>query len=56
MMFAQPKTCRVSDLADVIMINRYYGWYVEPGDLGAAERGLEGGLSIGSKCTASRSS
>ena len=45
MMFAQPKTCRVSALADVIMINRYYGWYVEPGDLGAAERGLEAELN-----------
>jgi beta-glucuronidase len=28
----------------VIMINRYYGWYVEPGDLVAAERGLEAEL------------
>ena len=44
MMFAQPKTCQVSALADVIMINRYYGWYVEPGDLVAAERGLEAEL------------
>ena len=44
MMFAQPTTCRVSELADLIMINRYYGWYVEPGDLAAAERGLEAEL------------
>jgi beta-glucuronidase len=44
MMFAQPDSCRVSELADVIMINRYYGWYVEPGDLAAAERGLEAEL------------
>jgi beta-glucuronidase len=44
MMFAQPKACLVSDLADVVMINRYYGWYVEPGDLDAAERGLEAEL------------
>ncbi len=44
MMFAQPTTCRVSDLADLIMINRYYGWYVEPGDLATAERGLEAEL------------
>jgi len=34
----------VSDLADVVMINRYYGWYVEPGDLVAAERALEAEL------------
>jgi beta-glucuronidase len=44
MMFAQPKQCRVSELSDVIMVNRYYGWYVEPGDLEAAERALEAEL------------
>jgi beta-glucuronidase len=44
MMFAQPDTCTVSALADLIMINRYYGWYVEPGDLPAAEQGLEAEL------------
>jgi beta-glucuronidase len=40
-MLAPAGECLVSDLADVIMINRYYGWYVNPGDLAAAERGLE---------------
>jgi beta-glucuronidase len=45
MMFALPDTCRVTGLADVVMINRYYGWYVEPGDLDAAEHGLEAELS-----------
>jgi beta-glucuronidase len=44
MMFAQPDSCTVTPLADVVMINRYYGWYVEPGDLDAAERGLEAEL------------
>ncbi len=44
MMFALPDTCTVTPLADVVMINRYYGWYVEPGDLDAAERGLEAEL------------
>jgi beta-glucuronidase len=44
MMFALPDTCTVTGLADVVMINRYYGWYVEPGDLAAAERGLEAEL------------
>jgi beta-glucuronidase len=44
MMFALPDTCTVTPLADVVMINRYYGWYVEPGDLEAAERGLEAEL------------
>jgi beta-glucuronidase len=41
MMFAQPNDCKVTELADVIMINRYYGWYMEPGDLVAAEHGWE---------------
>jgi beta-glucuronidase len=40
-MLAPAGSCLVSDLADVLMLNRYYGWYVDPGDLAAAERGLE---------------
>jgi beta-glucuronidase len=40
-MLAPAGTCRVSELGDVLMVNRYYGWYVNPGDLAAAERGLE---------------
>lgn len=31
----------MSDLFDVICLNRYYGWYVETGDLLTAERELE---------------
>jgi beta-glucuronidase len=34
----------VSDLFDVLMLNRYYGWYVNTGDLPAAERALEAEL------------
>jgi beta-glucuronidase len=41
MMFARPDTCQLAALADLIMVNRYYGWYVEPGDLSRAEHGLE---------------
>jgi beta-glucuronidase len=44
MMLAGPDACRLTDLADVAMLNRYYGWYVETGDLDAAERGLEAEL------------
>ncbi|PRY20548.1 beta-glucuronidase [Pseudosporangium ferrugineum] len=33
--------CRVSQFADVLMLNRYYGWYVNTGDLPAAERAWE---------------
>jgi beta-glucuronidase len=41
MTVAGPNDCKVSPMADVIMINRYYGWYSEHGDLAAAERGWE---------------
>jgi beta-glucuronidase len=34
-------TCRVSQFGDVLMLNRYYGWYVNTGDLHAAERAWE---------------
>ncbi len=34
---ATPGRCRVSQFADVLMLNRYYGWYVLPGDLAGAE-------------------
>lgn len=43
-MLAPAGECVVSELADVLMLNRYYGWYVQPGDLAAAERGLEAEL------------
>ena len=29
--------CRVSEFCDVLMLNRYYGWYENTGDLDAAE-------------------
>src|SRR6185312_10226123 len=31
----------LTDLFDVIMLNRYYGWYATPGVLATAERALE---------------
>ncbi|MBU3701853.1 MAG: beta-glucuronidase, partial [Acidimicrobiia bacterium] len=43
-MLAPADRCRLTDLADVVMLNRYYGWYVDHGDLDAAERGLEAEL------------
>src|SRR4029450_832016 len=36
-MLAPHGKCRVSQFADVLMLNRYYGWYVDTGDLAAAE-------------------
>ncbi|MDN5913677.1 MAG: beta-glucuronidase [Pseudonocardia sp.] len=37
-MLAPHGKCRVSRFADVLMLNRYYGWYVHAGDLEAAEQ------------------
>ncbi|MCA4134263.1 beta-glucuronidase [Arthrobacter sp. M4] len=34
----------ITDLFDVIMLNRYYGWYVNTGDLQSAEKALEAEL------------
>jgi beta-glucuronidase len=40
-MLAPHGKCRVSQFADVLMLNRYYGWYVHTGDLDAAEQAWE---------------
>ena len=40
-MLAPHGECRVSQFGDVLMLNRYYGWYVNTGDLSAAERAWE---------------
>ncbi|TXK83952.1 glycoside hydrolase family 2 TIM barrel-domain containing protein [Paenibacillus sp. N3.4] len=32
-MAATPKACKIHTLSDVICLNRYYGWYVNSGDL-----------------------
>jgi beta-glucuronidase len=42
---SSPDKDMITDLFDVIMLNRYYGWYVDPGDLVAAERDLEAELT-----------
>ena len=36
-MLAPHGKCRVAQFADLIMLNRYYGWYVNTGDLAGAE-------------------
>jgi beta-glucuronidase len=43
-MLAPPDTCVLTGLADVTMVNRYYGWYLDGGDLVSAERNLEAEL------------
>jgi beta-glucuronidase len=37
-MLAPHGKCQVSQFGDVLMLNRYYGWYVQTGDLVAAEQ------------------
>jgi beta-glucuronidase len=45
MQLAPPERDRITDLFDVVMLNRYYGWYQFPGDLATAERELEAELT-----------
>ena len=40
-MFAPAGSCKISHLFDVICLNRYYGWYVQSGDLDRAAASLE---------------
>jgi beta-glucuronidase len=40
-MMATPDVDVITDLFDVVLLNRYFGWYVNAGDLAAAERGLD---------------
>jgi len=42
--FDTPDKCIIGDLFDVIMLSRYYGWYLDNGDLQSAERKLEAEL------------
>ncbi len=43
-MFATFETDLIADLFDVVCLNRYFGWYVDTGDLAAAEVHLEAEL------------
>lgn len=36
-MMSTPKTDKCAELSDVIALNRYYGWYIQTGDLAGAE-------------------
>lgn len=40
-MFANVENDQIIDLFDVISLNRYYGWYLDPGDLATAEQYLQ---------------
>jgi beta-glucuronidase len=43
-MYSKADVDRLAKYSDVIMINRYYGWYANSGDLAAAEAALEAEL------------
>jgi beta-glucuronidase len=43
-MKATPELDVISDLFDVLLLNRYFGWYVYTGELEMAERALESEL------------
>jgi beta-glucuronidase len=44
MAFAPHGRDRLQALGDVVMLNRYYGWYLHTGDLAAAEKALQAEL------------
>ncbi len=44
-MMATPDTCKVSDLVDVLALNRYYGWYAQGGQLEVAKAHLRAELT-----------
>jgi beta-glucuronidase len=44
-MGSSPDLDVLTDLFDVVMLNRYYGWYASPGDLVTAEAALEADIS-----------
>ncbi len=44
-LMATPTTCKVATLVDVLALNRYYGWYVQGGQLEAAKVHLHAELT-----------
>jgi beta-glucuronidase len=48
-MFATVDKCKVAPLADVICLNRYWGWYVDHFDLTSAEKHFDAELSAWEK-------
>lgn len=50
-LMSTPETCKVAELVDVLALNRYYGWYVQSGDMEAAKIKLREELSgWGERC------
>ncbi|WIG61088.1 MAG: beta-glucuronidase [Ktedonobacterales bacterium] len=44
-MTVTPDSCRVTDLVDVVALNRYYGWYTQGGQLDVAKARLRAELT-----------
>ncbi|MDD9267738.1 beta-glucuronidase [Paenibacillus sp. GCM10023248] len=50
-LMSTPETCKVAEMVDVLALNRYYGWYVQSGDLEAAKHKLRAELTgWGKRC------
>lgn len=43
-MMSTPDRCKVADFIDILCLNRYYGWYVNGGELDMAKEGLRAEL------------
>ena len=43
-MMSMPNNCQVGDIVDVLCLNRYYGWYINGGDLESAKINLRAEL------------
>jgi beta-glucuronidase len=47
---SSPFECKVAQLFDVVCVNRYFGWYSDPGSLEVIESQLENDLNAWFKC------
>ncbi|MGL5416419.1 MAG: beta-glucuronidase [Clostridium sp.] len=43
-MMSTPETCKIAELLDILCLNRYYGWYVNGGDIAGAKKMLRAEL------------
>ena len=55
-MFSTFEHDRIADLFDVICLNRYYGWYVDSGDLRPPSASSRPSCSAGRRSSPGRSS
>ncbi len=48
-MMSMPSNCQIADIVDVLCLNRYYGWYVQSGELWQVEAALKSEMDGWSK-------